>query len=675
VPGRALDEQAEPAEPQELEALTRDVAASNGSCCILRAHEMAGAKDPREDEAKTRAEARVGTVIDGRYQLDRVLAMGGMGAVYVARHLKLKKRVAVKLLHPDVEQKVELVLRFEREAMVGAHVENRHVAAATDFGDLPDGTRYLVTEYVRGRTLRELLIAEAPMDPVRATRIVRQIATGLAEIHARGIVHRDLKPRNVMVTDGDFVKIIDFGLAKIEDARVSTIPEPGEGEERITGSGVIFGTIDYLAPEAAFGMEIIDHRADLYAVGVMFYEMITGKHPFDARTDAELFAMQRTKAPPPFRERAPDVAATADLEQVVMKLLEKDFDERYESAEALIAALDAACPAGSSTPDEPIEPPLTQRRPTSDMPPPLPGASLAPPSSGPASVTPASAAESQAKKKPPSRARAPAPKDASVPMWAYVVGAAVVALSVYLFYLWRESVSGVSEPPPARATGTPATAESTATATAVATATATIEPTAASTASAALSASAEPAPSASAAPVVDRDALRAALKAPLSEGRLDEAATAGLALLQGDPSALEDKATTDLVRELLVSLARDRHPRTDEVWRATATLQGERGPDMIFKILETRGRASWALRANDLLRDEEVQRVASPALRIAFALRDKPCNEKLELLDQAVTDGDGRAVTALDIVVRGCLKNAKVVDEALFKLRRRLDKN
>ena len=176
-----------------------------------------------DERARVRAKARVGTIIDGRYQLDRILALGGMGAVYLARHLKLKKRVALKLLHPDVEQKVDLVLRFEREALAGAHVDNKHVAAATDFGQLEDGARYLVTEYVRGKTLREILIAYAPLDAVRAARITRQLAVGLGEIHAKGIVHRDIKPRNIMVTDSDFVKIIDFGLAKIEEARVSTI--------------------------------------------------------------------------------------------------------------------------------------------------------------------------------------------------------------------------------------------------------------------------------------------------------------------------------------------------------------------------------------------------------------------------------------------------------------------
>ncbi|MBL8742065.1 MAG: serine/threonine protein kinase, partial [Myxococcales bacterium] len=194
-----------------------------------------------DKRATERAQALVGQVVDGRYQIDRVLAMGGMGTVYLARHLKLKKRVALKVLHPGTEDHPELYMRFEREALAGAQVTHAHVAAATDFGELADGTRYLVLEYVRGRTLRALMDTDAPLASVRAAKIARQISVALAEIHARGIVHRDLKPRNVMLTEGEFVKIVDFGLARIDGARISTVSlDELEDDDRLTTRGTIF---------------------------------------------------------------------------------------------------------------------------------------------------------------------------------------------------------------------------------------------------------------------------------------------------------------------------------------------------------------------------------------------------------------------------------------------------
>ncbi|MBK8942602.1 MAG: serine/threonine protein kinase [Polyangiaceae bacterium] len=240
------------------------------------------ASDGFHDRANERAQALVGRTVDDRYAIDRVIAMGGMGTVYLARHLKLKKRVALKVLHPDAEDHPELFLRFEREAQAGAQVSHPNVAAATDFGEAQDGTRYLVLEYVRGSTLRQVIDSDAPLSSLRAARIVRQLAAALGEIHKRGIVHRDLKPRNVMLGEGDFVKIVDFGLAKIDGARLSTMPrDDDESGGRLTGGGMIFGTVEYLAPEAAYGMDRVDHRADLYALGVIAFEMLSGKHPFE----------------------------------------------------------------------------------------------------------------------------------------------------------------------------------------------------------------------------------------------------------------------------------------------------------------------------------------------------------------------------------------------------------
>jgi eukaryotic-like serine/threonine-protein kinase len=312
---------------------------------------------PNADEAAVqRAATSIGRVISKRYRIDRVLAMGGMGAVYRGEHVHMHKPVAIKILHPDAERLPELVQRFEREAIAGAHIQHPNVAAATDFGEDEDGSRFLVLEYVRGTTLHEL-IRRGAVPVQRAVRIGRQLAAALGATHAMNIVHRDVKPRNVMVVEslGDLVKLIDFGLAKVNVERLrfsgSAVESQRGGRvardpvaEGITTSGVIFGTIAYLAPESAFGMELVDARSDLYALGVILYEMLAGRHPFDARDPIELFNQQRSAPVPPIAERS-GVEVPRAVEAIVQRLLEKQPNARFQTADALIAALDEACVA------------------------------------------------------------------------------------------------------------------------------------------------------------------------------------------------------------------------------------------------------------------------------------------------------------------------------------------
>ncbi|WP_437724066.1 protein kinase domain-containing protein [Sorangium sp. So ce861] len=315
-----------------------------------------------EEAAKQRAVSYLGRVISKRYRIDEVIAMGGMGAVYRGEHVHMHKRVAIKILHPDTERLPELVQRFEREAIAGAHIQHRNVATATDFGEAEDGSFFLVLEYVRGTTLHEI-IRRGPMPAARAALIARQIAAALGATHAMSIVHRDVKPRNVMVVEpqGDLVKLIDFGLAKVSvDQLRRSVASPEstrmEGESlpvRLTTAGVIFGTIAYLAPESALGMDFVDERADLYALGLIFYEMLAGKHPFLARDPVELFNQQRSAPVPAIAEHAPGVAVPPAIEAVVRRLLEKQPRARFESAAELIAALDAACAASGIVMDEP----------------------------------------------------------------------------------------------------------------------------------------------------------------------------------------------------------------------------------------------------------------------------------------------------------------------------------
>ncbi|HSN97212.1 MAG TPA: serine/threonine-protein kinase, partial [Candidatus Nanopelagicales bacterium] len=292
---------------------------------------------------RARAEAFLGQVLSNRYRVDSLVAMGGLGAVYAGEHVHMRKRVAIKILHASAEQEPEFVRRFEREAIAGAHVQHPNVAVATDFGEIGQGSHFLVLEYIQGVSLSEL-IARGPMPVGRALHIARQIASALEAIHAMGIVHRDLKPLNIMVAEeqGDLVKLIDFGFAKVPVDRLTSQSPGGRGDlpKRLTRQGMVFGTLSYLAPEAAEGMDSIEAPADLYALGLMLYEMVAGKHPFAAEDPIELFEQQRFAPPPLIAERAPGVDVPMALELLILRLLAKDPRRRFEDATALIAGLD-----------------------------------------------------------------------------------------------------------------------------------------------------------------------------------------------------------------------------------------------------------------------------------------------------------------------------------------------
>ena len=221
----------------------------------------------------------VGEVVAERYRIDAVLGEGGMGVVYRAEHLHLHKPHALKVLLAEWSSSPDIVARFEREAIAAGNIQSPHVAAATDFGRLPNGSFFLVMEYVNGRTLRSAL-ENAPFEPARALRIMKGIASALQAAHAVGIVHRDIKPENIMLIerdgDPDFVKVLDFGVAKLQAG-------VGAGQDRsaqpLTQAGTVIGTPDYMSPEQALGQPV-DARSDLYAVGVILYEMLVGQVPF-----------------------------------------------------------------------------------------------------------------------------------------------------------------------------------------------------------------------------------------------------------------------------------------------------------------------------------------------------------------------------------------------------------
>ncbi len=277
-----------------------------------------------------------GTIIAERYRVEAILGEGGMGIVYLAEHVHIRKRVAIKVLLPQWATTPEVVARFERESVAAGAIEHPNVAAATDFGRLADGSFFLVLEYLEGRTLRSELEGGA-IPPARALEIARGVALGVGAAHAKGIVHRDLKPENVMLVerDGDpyFVKVVDFGIARVEGCAAAN-------GQVLTSAGEVLGTPDYMAPEQVLGGNV-DHRADLYALGVMLFEMLTGECPFRGGAATLLRQHVLNEVPPPL---PPEVALRLpeSLRGMAARLMQKDPGARFESATELVATIDKA---------------------------------------------------------------------------------------------------------------------------------------------------------------------------------------------------------------------------------------------------------------------------------------------------------------------------------------------
>jgi serine/threonine protein kinase len=301
-------------------------------------------------EEATSKHLEPGAILAERYRIEAVLGEGGMGVVYQAEHVHMRKRLALKVLHPQYSNLPEVVARFEREAIAAGKVEHPNVARATDFGRLADGSFFLVLEYVAGQTLRDE-IKKGPIGVDRALGIARGICLAISAAHQHGIVHRDLKPENVMLVEhdgvGDFVKVLDFGIAKVDGSGPSD-ENKGGASNQLTKMGSVIGTPDYMSPEQVFGTGI-DGRSDLYSLGVILYEMLAGSTPF--RGGAVTVLRQHVVAPIP--ALPPIVGERLDprVEPIVRRLLEKEQDARYQSARDVVAAIDdLATPAIVVTP-------------------------------------------------------------------------------------------------------------------------------------------------------------------------------------------------------------------------------------------------------------------------------------------------------------------------------------
>jgi eukaryotic-like serine/threonine-protein kinase len=288
-------------------------------------------RPPAMDEED--ADPLIGCVIDGRYCVESVLGEGGMGVVYACKHKLIGKRVAMKVLRADMARDPEVTTRFLNEARAASAVGNPHIVDISDFGRLPDGSTYFVMEYLDGLPLSKVISPDGPVPASRIIHIARQLAQGLAAAHHAEIVHRDLKPDNVYLirhgAEQDFVKILDFGIAKVSST-----------EGRLTRAGQVFGTPHYMSPEQSAG-SAVDHRGDIYSLGVMLYEMASGHVPFDADNFLGILTQHMYKPPAPIRKTVPNAHdIPPGLEAIVFKCLSKRQDQRYQSMDELIDDLD-----------------------------------------------------------------------------------------------------------------------------------------------------------------------------------------------------------------------------------------------------------------------------------------------------------------------------------------------
>ncbi len=295
----------------------------------------------------------VGETLDGRYLVQRKIGEGGMGVVFSVKHAVIERPLAIKVLKREVMRDSAVIQRFIQEAKAASRIGHPNIVDVTDFGKTPDGMTYSVMEYVDGTTLSKVIKTAAPLPAERAVRIGSQIARALAAAHAKGIVHRDLKPENVFLIDRDgrpdFVKIVDFGIAKVQPVEGS--PDPNA--PRLTRAGSVFGTPEYMAPEQASGRGDTDHRVDVYALGVILYEMLVGKVPHKGESMIRTIAMQMLDPITPPSQVNPDLGVPLALEAIVMKALAKKRDERYASMADLLAALEAILPVLAAAAAEP----------------------------------------------------------------------------------------------------------------------------------------------------------------------------------------------------------------------------------------------------------------------------------------------------------------------------------
>src|ERR1700704_6239947 len=297
---------------------------------------------PKVREAS--ADALIGKLLGERFQVQELIGQGGSGTIYRAEHVTLRRKVAVKVLHNELARDDLAVERFRREATTVAEIDNEHIVEIHDFGRTPDGRLYLAMELLEGETLDTVLARDRQLSVERAADVLIQVGEALMEAHAIGYVHRDIRPRNIYLSvrrgKANFIKLLDFGLAKLVET---------EGQAASTSLGMTFGDPRYMSPEQARG-DRIDRRADIYQLGCVAYEMLTGAPPFSGNRVFDILTKQVTEIPQPLPTRRPGVPLW--MEAAVAKMLAKDPENRFATTTRMVEALRRGLDTGEVMEDE-----------------------------------------------------------------------------------------------------------------------------------------------------------------------------------------------------------------------------------------------------------------------------------------------------------------------------------
>ena len=371
-------------------------------------------------------------VLNGQFQILQKIGSGGMGSVYKALQPAMNRMVAIKILHPKLASRKDLVSRFRREARAMSHLTHPNTVKVYLYGELEDGSLYIVMEYLEGKNLNQTVRSEGAMTIERGLPILIQACNALDEAHRAGIIHRDLKPENIFVTTQggmkDFAKVLDFGLAKVTER------EMRPGSIILTQEGMVFGTPEFMSPEQAQGKSLTP-GSDIYSLAVILYEVLTGKLPFDAKNPMEFIQLHVTTKPKPINERVPGKTFPPLLWTVLSKALEKRSEDRYQSAAEFAHALQAVLSGATEVPPfvDPADPRAPRQNPSAgNIPTPLQAQpARAPAGTGPA--VPVATRSSPLLREPQESAKPPLGLLVGIAVAFLVIGAVLAAVVLKLF--------------------------------------------------------------------------------------------------------------------------------------------------------------------------------------------------------------------------------------------------
>jgi serine/threonine-protein kinase len=331
-----FDEELKKTSPELVES--EDFASTGDSTDINATRILDADARPRSESNGNAVNPLIGQIFDGKYQLTRVVGKGGMSVVYEAKHLLMNKIVALKLMHTHLLQSEKAVRRFQKEAQAVSTLDHSGVMRIYDFGVSPDGAPYIAMEFLEGKPLSDCIHEDGKLEEERALTVFKTVAETLAHAHSKRVIHRDLKPSNIVLSQTNDptqpikATVVDFGIAKLTD-------EDGEDPLQMTATGEVFGSPLYMSPEQCAGREL-DQRSDIYSFGCLMYEAVTGRTPFEAKTAVALFHRHMKDEAPRFSTLNEKPAVSAELEEIILRCLEKHPQDRYQSMDELVDAFE-----------------------------------------------------------------------------------------------------------------------------------------------------------------------------------------------------------------------------------------------------------------------------------------------------------------------------------------------